>query len=58
MHKTGSVEVSMDKPVLFPCVISACIGLADLGGKNPHDIHKQDEVKLRERERKQREWTE
>lgn len=46
----------MHKPVLFPCVVSACVGLTDLSGENPHDIHKQDEVQLRKTE--QRELTE
>lgn len=46
----------MHKPVLFSCVVSACVGLTDLSGENPHDIHKQDEVQLRKTE--QRELTE
>lgn len=32
------------KPVLFSCVVSACIGLPDLGCQNSNDIHKQDKV--------------
>lgn len=43
----------MHKPVLFPCVISACVGLADLGGENPHNIHKQEEVQLRKKEQRE-----
>lgn len=51
MSSEGIKMKTLHKPVLFPCVISASVSLADLGGEHPHDIHKQDEVELRKRER-------
>lgn len=49
MHKNIAQWKRTHKPVLFPSIVSACIGLTDLGCEHPHDIHKQDEVQLKKR---------
>lgn len=43
----------MHSPVLFARVVPACVCFSDLGGQNSYDIHKQNEIQLQERKRKQ-----